>query len=152
MEIAVAVPAFPLSSSNKDPPVSNPVPNPVSRVGHFKKAQVGHFCRAPKRTSLNRVKIARSYASPIGEWHVSALGLTHLRISAHRQISEFGCLNPTAYLSKPSGEGALPRNERENHNEAVKEFLYLRSHCASGGFLRGVGPQGSTPLVSIERR
>jgi hypothetical protein len=26
-----------------------PVSNPVSRVGHFKKAKVGHFCRAPKR-------------------------------------------------------------------------------------------------------
>src|SRR6266478_9959839 len=59
---------------------SNPVPNPVSRVGHFKKAQVGHFCRAPKpsfpkpRTNPLGLPTHKQQDPPNNSFHLCTVG------------------------------------------------------------------------------
>jgi hypothetical protein len=58
--IAVAIHTFPRNSDKIFLLASNPVPNPVSWVGHSKKAQGGHFCRAPKRKTQGELRNNKS--------------------------------------------------------------------------------------------
>jgi hypothetical protein len=58
----------------------------------------------------------------------------------------------SAYWQDPLARAEVPNERRENRIAARNEFLYLRSRVAKRGFLYGVGPQGSTPLVLIEKK